>query len=84
MTVREIDVFYAQRHLPELGWNTGYQSLNFTDACANLRSGYKAGELKRIVRYRHSDVIGVPSCLVVLWQGKKVPDWLGELARDNT
>ncbi|MCC3317927.1 MULTISPECIES: hypothetical protein [Nocardia] len=80
---RETDLFYAQRHNGDLGWNTGFQHLSLAEAIGSIRSAYRRGELKRLVRFLPSDAIGIPDALLIIWQGKRVPEWLGELAESN-
>jgi hypothetical protein len=82
--MREIDVFYAQEYSPVTEqWSSGTQTLSFIDACKELRRR-KASTNKRIVRYVDSRTVGIPSRLLIMWQGKRVPEWLGGLTHDNT
>lgn len=77
MSVRETDLFYAQQWSDVTeSWGRYAQALDFRTAAAYVR---KLSGKRRIVRYIHSDVTGIPDQVVVLWQGGRVPEWLGEV-----
>jgi Protein of unknown function (DUF5131) len=76
---REIDAFYVQRWSPQLGaWDHGRQFVDLKTAITEARVTPK---LRRIVRYRTSNGrIGSRDDLLTIWQGVRVPDWLGEVS----
>jgi hypothetical protein len=77
--MRETDLFYVQRWSEILeAWDDGRQFLNVLAAIHEARTTPK---LKRIVRYRTSDnVMGLRDDVVTIWQGTRVPEWLGEVS----
>ena len=79
MSAREIDVFYLQRWSDVLeAWDSGRQFLDVAGAITEARVTPK---LKRIVRYRSQQgTMGLRDELVTIWQGKSVPEWLGEVS----
>lgn len=78
-TNREIDVFYMQRWSTVTeSWESGAQFLDLTGAIIEARMSSK---LRRIVRFRSSDGrIGRRDDMITVWQGTKVPEWLGDIS----